>query len=447
THTNSLLSGTSLQKIGEKYLTGRDQVSKDQLPSYAPQTLQLGFTLANMQGIDYTIPYRSRAVSKTGFISTFFSHQRTNDVSYDTTADWSAILHTAVASGSFPFAFPPKALTGTPDEFPDSVQAEDGTLPHDLLFLDGGMFNNEPLKLAISLARKADEESGGNNRKYILVDSTLNQSSADYSLPSGISLLAQGKRLLGMIYGEAQAKDWIRAQKTNTQLKWRDQLLERLAQLITSLDSSQTDLLNTELDRMAKEIVALKRALYPSNVAKKRYPPDYLKVRLKAIGDRVKDHLDPQHADLYALATFTINAVAGTGNKKDLELWLIGAPPEDVLAGNIAGNFGGFFEQEWREHDFQRGRREANVQLNGTALPAYAKQDDLDAPLPDLSKVTLADADAGKRKRFRTLVLDKIEIELRDNIKFLRWPIIGWIMRKILHRLAKPVLNKWLMLK
>lgn len=86
---------------------------------------------------------------------------------------WAKIAATAVASGAFPFAFEPVVLTRDAYEYGDLwPEALAGQASYPFTFVDGGTFNNEPIREAFRLASFIDSQTPGRSydRRIIFVD-------------------------------------------------------------------------------------------------------------------------------------------------------------------------------------------------------------------------------------------------------------------------------------
>ncbi|MEM7648124.1 MAG: patatin-like phospholipase family protein, partial [Cyanobacteria bacterium P01_A01_bin.70] len=162
---NAVLSKDVIRKLAHDLVVeGID--AKGTPTSFAPRTLRLGVSLSNMNGIDYRLPVLASAMS-TGkpFITTLYSdtaHFQLPNRATQAPETWERLIEAAIASSSFPIAFQPEDLLRFPADYPDSTLSErpSSFFPSQggrkMTFLDGGIFNNEPLEEAIRLAREAD---------------------------------------------------------------------------------------------------------------------------------------------------------------------------------------------------------------------------------------------------------------------------------------------------
>jgi predicted acylesterase/phospholipase RssA len=96
--------------------------------------------------------------------------KKTFDVRSNT--HWKHIVATATASGAFPFAFEPVSLTRYKWEYPDKVWPFGSDSDCIYSYVDGGLFNNEPVAEAFKLASHIDalDHSANYDRRIIFVD-------------------------------------------------------------------------------------------------------------------------------------------------------------------------------------------------------------------------------------------------------------------------------------
>jgi predicted acylesterase/phospholipase RssA len=468
--SNALLSRATVERIARECLT--TPVARRPAP-WAPDVLYLSVMLANMTGIDYEL--EDRLAQRGRFINTFHADRRRfrlgerapaidpatgrPDLDLDTreprrvnTVDdpetWVRLRDAAVASGSFPLAFPPVMLPTDRAELFGSAMREP---PARFCYVDGGLFNNEPIREAVQLALEADGGELEPDRIFVLVDANLNRSSVRLDLDDRLALLPAAGRLLAMVRGEAGANDWVRALRVNNELEWRDLMLESLADVVRGKTLADPAGFLTGLKHTADSIVERKHALFPD-----RYSPDaenvsYLDRSLARTREQFApwfEGLDELRRDILAHLIFVLNSVAGLDKKARLDLSVIYADP-DTTAGDRLFSFGGFFEREWREHDFRVGRRKARellpqildyggVDVPPERDPALA---DLYAIDVDLSRVTMTAVDRRLREAMRDAVLDKAGAAARAEASN---RIEGWLAAFGARRLLKPRLTRLL---
>lgn len=185
--------------------------------SYAPETLRLAFTASNMDGLDRRLPIleaEGRPLDEQGhaFYWTSYADILRFTVSRRTRPEeagalWKRIGDAAIASASFPLAFPPKTLDRVPGDYPDWAGAV--PFPGEFTYVDGGMFNNEPIREAVRLATVADGGKLAEDRRFLLIDPFLNGSKyRDIAATNEAeSLRKNAQRVVQMIFDQARAID------------------------------------------------------------------------------------------------------------------------------------------------------------------------------------------------------------------------------------------------
>jgi predicted acylesterase/phospholipase RssA len=442
---NAFLSKAIIRKIADEYLIAKS-FDTARRARFAPDTLHLSFTLSNMGGVDYAIP--DRLGQGQSFTSTFFAEQRrfaVDDRLARTPQQWIAIADAAIASGSFPLAFQPATLESSADAWP---RRKTDPLPKQFCYVDGGVFNNEPIREAVQLALLADNGELDEGRKFLLVDANLNRSAASDFVESE-PLLSTALRLMSIVEGEISANDWLRAQRVNQEIEWRDSLLVHLEQMVRTNTLTNPQAFMAQLRGTAEEIIDKKRALFPD-----RYPASYLDRALDRTARRhaeLLNELDEGRARMLTCMIFVLNSIAGLDKKGQLDIDVIYADPQQT-AGERLMSFGGFFDQDWREFDYRLGRRKARSLLPkvlGIAEypPEGAPGQDLYGTPKDYSRVTMADADRGQREMLRDSAVSKIKGMAEDYApgpKWLHWatgPLTGFAVGKVIEKKMNEMLE------
>ncbi|MCP4438834.1 MAG: patatin [Aureispira sp.] len=92
---------------------------------------------------------------------------------------WRELTATAIASGAFPFAFEPVVLNRYKYEYAEDWAEElDDENKHPFTYVDGGIFNNEPIREAMRLASYIDTTQGSQkdfHRQVIFVDPNVTE--------------------------------------------------------------------------------------------------------------------------------------------------------------------------------------------------------------------------------------------------------------------------------
>jgi hypothetical protein len=131
------------------------------------------------------------------------------------------------------------------------------------------------------------------------------------------------------------------------------------------------------------------------------------------------------------------NLASGQTSKSIIDLWVIGADDSEV-AGDDFFAFAGFFEKGWREHDFRAGRKATYNQLGRILGASYPMEPDprgaghlnrhydINPGWLHFKRAKLGDASGRKRKRLCSLLVDKLDSILKDELNlgwFSRWAI------------------------
>ncbi len=336
----------------------------------------------------------------------------------DKAAAWGEMAATSIACGAFPIAFEPVVIQRTKKEYgklwPWMEEVGGGKPPKDsfpFTFSDGGMFNNEPLREAMQLINHRDAGAADIDRLLIFIDPNFAGTPFSFALDyhrdlyveppdktiPWFSSLIDGKdirprpyaqRILAMlgtvisaVTGQASFKDWLRADKVNNQLAWRQSTLDVLRNVVLSVDSQKLASLNQESKAALKAILGEKAGV-------STLPSDDLTLQRekKRVEHEEQDLLtgigDSKQRDLFIHLTAMIDQLSGLRSKQQIQMLGIGPVTVDGkerfnLAGDFISSFGGFFEQDYRQYDYDVG-----VGMAGRALATFKlKRDGAEIPL------------------------------------------------------------------
>ena len=448
---NALFSKDLIDQLAQKYVVSGSGHPPSNVASFAPDELRLSLSLSNMNGVDYEVPYITS--KEGGFDSTFYSEEASFSIKKGALPNeeaWKTMADTAIACGNFPIAFQPQLLFRKAEDYPGSIQAlKDEYFPTEMAFVDGGMFDNEPLREAIHLAAEADGGVIDPDRLFIVIDPNINRSGHQPEIEADIFLPNYVGRLITMIKSESMANDWMRANRRNVELEWRDAFVNDLIEIVRCIPDEQLATLRAQIKSTANEIVEKKREMLGSD----RYPEGYLKDALALVQERQIDHVKTldleEKREIFTTLVFLVNNVAGLQHKSPLNLALIGSDP-DKTAGDKLFAFGGFFDEMWREHDYRLGRIEANKNLPSLLGADYPKEmDQQGLPVRDyiiplewegFAGVGIGDIDPELRQQLRDIVVKKVT----DTLEFLK---ANWFYTWIAKIIVKRLLNKQLLLK
>jgi predicted acylesterase/phospholipase RssA len=453
--SNALLSQLPIQQIADQCLA--PPYTTKNRASFAPQLLRMTLTLSNLNGYDRTL----RAAAGAPFVSTFFDDRKIFRLSGDADAPlgvqspqtWQQIGQFAIASGAFPLAFPPSVLERFLLEY-DDPQLITQFSPR-AAFIDGGTFNNQPIGEAVKLSREADLDDFAQDRRYIFVNASVNNSmfvSEEQLKPALDMPVALVKRIADAIYNEARTSDWIRALLINDQIVWRDKFIDSLIKIV--MDSTVTDTPNliAELTALNQEIVA-----GTTGEPEQRDGGLSLQDRLARTRSRYKAKLDavaglgPVRREVLELIFFAIDQVADLDARNRINI--VSIAPAHRLAGEQLDAFGGFFRKEYRQYNFRYGRQTAHELLGKQeVLGAYPQeigaepfqQYEIPAEWQSFPEDTLADTPRRPREQLRDLLVQRAK-DLVSTIDFTGWAgidrLVAVAAREIVGVLARRRLD------
>jgi predicted acylesterase/phospholipase RssA len=375
---NALLSSTPVREIGSTCLSDYDPDSAKRAP-FAPAMLRMCLTLSNVNGLDREL----KMASGPRFVSTFFDDRKTFRLvdapgSVGRPADpgaprsvrdrstWDLVRDFAIASGSFPLAFPPISLARLLGEYdvPGTILPTGFTSQP--TYVDGGTFNNQPIGEAVRLAREADDDNFGQARKYFFVNANANNSAFVDDVTMAETVKAPeslAKRLADIIFAESRTSDWLKAVLVNDQIQWRDSFLEAILEIVK--DSTVTDppALIGKLDKLARTIIEDSRQAADTRVSAQPFDQllDRSRQRYRERIDAVA--LNANRRIIVELIVFILDHISDLDERKKIEIYSLST--ETRLAGEKLQGFAGFFKEEYRKYNFRRGRTIARDQLLG----------------------------------------------------------------------------------
>ncbi len=362
---------------------------------------------------------------------------------------WREVADLCLACGSFPIAFEPRVVPRRAHEFGAlwpwrgrsvNEDAEGDALYPSLWFDeldefpftygDGGAFNNEPLREAMSLIRivdSAETSSGaspekGDRRALLFIDPHLSGTAHTEFLglhhPSRIrgdreeeaafthKLAAQAGPTVAAMAGQAGFRDVRQADRVNQRLEWRHQLRELLDEVVEAVPADRrqalldrgTSLLQEILD--TKQEAAMRVGAYDPTAELERIRREEDEAAREEEtareGEGERDETpDPERTLRHTLHA-VVDQVAALRDRRQVDVVAVGPlwegregePPSTIpMAGAFFRRFGGFLRESFREHDYRWGLwKGAQARLPGedpaadSGEPAPA---DPDASVPD----------------------------------------------------------------
>lgn len=400
--------------------------------SYAADTLRLGFTGTNLGGIPLSMTYDSRdgAMVFDDHADAFIVELNKADPPQATTDRWERIRRAAIASGAFPAAFPPRQVDRGQNEDPiadfEFLSFPNGTPnPVGMWYCDGGVFDNEPIGLAKKLVSKcAGFGQPGIEYRYIVIDHDLARNQWKPFDPPQTLVSALGG-VVGAIMEQGTSKDYLRAMKINEHANsQRVAVKGQLLPLVTSVQPGALPALAAGLAKTLEETITIHffDAIDEPTAVDVASMVAAQRARVSASADYAESLVGLTVAKQAALvdAILISEVTAGLLDKRMLDINIV-APPidptstEPALAGAFLWNFGGFFEQKWRQHDFDCGRRDARTTLTADMKIAYTG--DANANYSPVTLPTGVVAVSSQRRTdLQTYLTKRIEALIRPSL-------------------------------
>ena len=393
---SSLLDAEVLEEMTRALITA-GPASDDEPSPLLAEPLGLGITLSSLHGIRYQLRYGFLNRPDRSFGTRLFDDWAAFELSPADSAGapvWEEVRQAAVASASFPFAFPPRRLERRGSHFRGSVLEDLGEL--DMWYTDGGLFNNEPIRLAKRLVARAGSE--GDDWRFVFVDPTLRDPPPDEVAEGAApgSAVQVASLVARALLGQGSAKDWIRANRTNERLAILDSLVDRLPEIADSLTDPEAFELGRSVGEMAESVCERRLVLGLGGRSHRAGRPAEGADPVLELLEESLEHIERRYSNVLARVSsraarsrlakliFLIEAAGGLDDKEELPLYLVA--PGHRLAGDFLGNFGGLFSQEWREADYRAGRRDAKRLLETSLadLVEYEPDDEAEYEVPEM---------------------------------------------------------------
>jgi predicted acylesterase/phospholipase RssA len=370
--TLSLLSSNLIETISRTTLAQTDSTGQIPLNGGAHNAIDpargihLGLALTNLNGVNY----QYTMLGGQPFRYTDFSDQMlrlfpVNDRSF---SPWKEISEAAVACGAFPVAFRTKDLSrSTADYLPSDTLVPFPTDPYVFTYTDGGVLQNQPLGMAKNLVDENDHHLENDSRFYLFVSPSPMDGKQNLSLhEADVDMLAVVKRLVDVYTGQSTFRDWIQANSINEQIDILDQ---RAAGLAYAIEHGQVD--PTILATASQQILALLYATESGGESQADALARLAKQYALEIGNLGATEglggADTEKANAFLYAILALEKSAGLGERDRMQIY--GIVTEDgKLAGAGASAFLGFFDQSYRDHDYDWGRAVAQQLLGSEAF-------------------------------------------------------------------------------
>jgi predicted acylesterase/phospholipase RssA len=450
----SIFSSNMVERIAAGSLTARyasGEVPPRVTHMAAAKSISLGMTLTNLNGVDYG--YDMQPNGK--YIYTQHEDQLTRVVSVGGTDHreiWEEIRDASVASGAYPLAFRAKELERKRADYTKTNLEPWTDDPSRFTYTDGGVLQNEPLGMAKKLVNVIDGHWNNESRFYLFVsphgkssraDSHFREVDADY--------FHMMKRLSKVLLGQSEFQDWITAVEMNEQIALMD---ARAAELVQGLSSGE--LKSGSLKRVADGLlkVLFRQPKHTGNGNRRvaKIGKESLSDARRRIEHQYRDEIALLGAGTYSADAFrdtvlAFETAANLGERDYMRIYGI-AVSEELLAGAELSAFLGFFDQRYRDHDYDRGRMVARGVLTDPLLsepgelgPIRYSPTRTNAIDTSLNGLLLSHLSSEEQKVFRDGMKKRVSEMVRDLIGFWSYPadvvVIDPLMNAILNHLFR----------
>ena len=450
----SIFSSNMVERIAAGSLTARyasGEVPPRVTHMAAAKSISLGMTLTNLNGVDYG--YDMQPNGK--YIYTQHEDQLTRVVSVGGTDHreiWDEIRDASVASGAYPLAFRAKELERKRADYTKTNLEPWTDDPSRFTYTDGGVLQNEPLGMAKKLVNVIDGHWNNESRFYLFVsphgkssraDSHFREVDADY--------FHMMKRLSKVLLGQSEFQDWITAVEMNEQIALMD---ARAAELVQGLSSGE--LKSGSLKRVADGLlkVLFRQPKHTGNGNRRvaKIGKESLSDARRRIEHQYRDEIALLGAGTYSADAFrdtvlAFETAANLGERDYMRIYGI-AVSEELLAGAELSAFLGFFDQRYRDHDYDRGRMVARGVLTDPLLsepgelgPIRYSPTRTNAIDTSLNGLLLSHLSSEEQKVFRDGMKKRVSEMVRDLIGFWSYPadvvVIDPLMNAILNHLFR----------
>jgi len=373
---HSLFSSNLIEAISEEALMARyaGPLPPPKRHGAVGNRIRVGVAMTNLNGIGYGYD-----LCPSGrFVYLNYGDQRTRLVdaaipACDTATFWEPLREAAVACGAFPIAFRAqdvlRSAKGEPDDYSASNLMPWDQDPAPFTYSDGGVLQNQPLGIAKNLVDMIDQHLNQEERFYLFVSPHAKDPAANDAFhEANADYLRLIRRLLDVVMGQSGFQDWITAQGVNKRVALLDERAEGLKRAIgggainvSALQTTATSLLGLFFPG-GSHIPPGATLPESLDAAKQRIAKQYV-VEMDALGGGSPEAL------AFRDAVLAFETAAGLGARDLMTIYGVTATASQ-LAGAGLQAFLGFFDQRFRDHDYDVGRSHAREVLANPVLAA-----------------------------------------------------------------------------
>lgn len=427
----SIFSSALIAEIGERHLLHRYHPNNPptiQRHPAAATEIRLGIAMSNLNGFDYQTPLTnlSNSTNPGNLNRSFVYTQHKDRAVYTLNSEsddkdlWAEIELRARSSGAFPFAFRVLPVSRNKDEevFEGSLFRNGQVQQRTFAYTDGGVFENEPLGMAKKLVNQVDQNPRDyENRFFLYVAPGSKKSSTSEFKAQDANYFNTAKALAGAIFTQARFQDWIVTSQINEAIQRFDRQAIFLKDLLLQAEPDQQAAFDLVADSL---LTALYQTAQPetesrndaNNRLREQFIEEYQEL-IESKGEKV--------AKTWLKTVQTLEKSAELGSRDLMRVYAVTS--NDVeLGGEKLSAFGGFFDRNIRQYDYNVGRQKATnflealqiLNQNGSVnnqifLRNFVAGQGIGNIDPRLGRLDVEDLDLDLRKKLRDRLLDRIE--------------------------------------
>lgn len=368
----SIFSSNLVEEVLAEFLTDRylgGSWPKAVTHSASASSISLGLTLTNLNGVNYA--YEMQPSGR-------FTYTRHDDqlkrvltaTGTDNKETWEEIRSAAVASGAFPMAFRAKELERKRADYTRENLEAWPSDPMRFTYTDGAVLQSEPLAMAKRLVNAIDGHWNNNSRFYLFVTPHGKSSSADSSFQAeSAEYLNMAKRLAKVILTQSEFEDWIKAEEMNQLIALQDARARDLAESLRNGASDAAAILRSseELLQVLFKKPASGGTRRVAEIGAETLDEARRRIEHQYAEEIVSLGAGSEQAKAFRDTVLSFEKAANLGEKDYMRIYGM-TVSEDQLAGAELTAFLGFFDERYRQHDYDRGRLVARAVLNDPVL-------------------------------------------------------------------------------
>jgi hypothetical protein len=345
----SIFSSDLIAQISQTYLMQRyaSPSASNRHPA-AAANLQLGLALSNLNGVDFGV----NVLMGPPFVYTRRQDQLTvaidsGSAGCDAAAFWDPIRQAAISCGAFPFAFRVVELTRQAATYQRPGLVSNLLSTQRFAYTDGGTFDNEPLGMAKNLVDLVDDHLDTDSRFYVFVAPHARASTANMGFTAEVAThLRFAKQLAAAVLDQAQFQDWVVAEGVNGKVELFNRRAVSLKEVMLR-DPTVTP----KLRDCAELLLSL---FFPPDAS---VSPEAEKARMRLRTQFASDYsqLPGPMNEVWIDSILAFETAADLGTRDEMSIYEITAQPSELASHGLFA-FAGFFDREFRDHDYDVGR-------------------------------------------------------------------------------------------